>query len=458
MSSARETADEVVETVREGLARNDAFLILAVAAVIYAAFVLVSAILGLDLNGTLSTLQRITFLSAVYAMVVLALNLQWGYAGLFNIGVAGFMAVGVYAMAMLTAPPTGSPPGLGLPVPIGILGGMAAAAVIGLIASLPALRLRADYLAIVTVAFSEIIRLSLLSQTFSSFSILGVPLGTGGGQGIGLPTNPIRALFYVDPASPTSGNTGVGAAIFGFFDGLSVPGIAGTGVQPSVVEGWAYALVLVVFVGLFYWLLARVGNSPFGRVLKAIREDELVAKALGKDTNRFKITTFVVGCALMGLAGILWQGSLGFTNPGNFVPLLTFYVFIALVIGGAGSNTGSVVGGIVFASLLFQGPSFVRRVVEHVMTDGLTIAGLTLGGGGLPSPPNNFVAALPPIASLDFGPLLAYSLVNVSSLRLVFLGVVLVYLMQRRPEGLLGHRKEAAAAIDLSRRNGGEEA
>jgi len=449
---------DAVAAVRARLAEDDALLLLAVALGIYALFVLVSVVLGLGLNGTANTLERITFLSAVYAMVVLALNLQWGYAGLFNIGVAGFMAVGVYTMAILTGSPTGSPPGLGLPLPVGLVGGMLVAALVGMLAALPALRLRADYLAIVTVALSEIIRLTLLSTTFATFTVAGVTLGTGGGQGIELPTNPVRALFYVDPGNPSSGATGFGSVVFDIFGRIYVPFMAGRGIQPAVVLNWAYAVVLVLFVAGFYWFLTRVGNSPFGRVLKAIREDELVANALGKDTNRFKVKTFAVGCALMGLAGILWQGSQGFVTPGSFVPLVTFFVFIALVVGGPGSNTGSVIGGAVFASLLFEGPNFVRRIVEQLANNGLRIGGLTVGGGGLGATPNNFVDAVAPLFSLHVAPLVAYSLENISSLRLVFLGVVLVYLLQRRPEGLLGHRKEVAAAVDLSRREDGGEA
>jgi branched-chain amino acid transport system permease protein len=340
---------------------------------------------------------------------------------------------------------------------------MAAAAVVGVVAALPALRLRADYLAIVTVALSEIIRLALLSSTFERFGVAGIALGTGGGQGLNLPTNPVRGLYYVEADNPGAGLTPLGEAAFGFFGELSVPLIAGSGVRPTVVIGWTYALVLVGVVLLYYWLLVRIGNSPFGRVLKAIREDELAANALGKDTDRFKVVAFAVGCALMGLAGILWQGSQGFVNPGNFMPLLTFFAFIALIVGGAGSNTGSVLGGMVFASLLFEGPTFLRRVMRHVAREGVSLGAagmeLSVGGGGLASPPNDFVGAVAPLGSLDAGPLIAYSLANLSSLRLVFLGVALVYLMQRRPRGMLGHRKEVAAAVDLSRRDprGGEE-
>ena len=424
------------DRVRSWVGVSDARLLLVFALSLYALFTLVAVVLQLDLNGTVNTLRRITFLSAVYAMLVLALNLQWGYAGLFNIGVAGFMAVGVYTMGMLSTAPSSTPPGLGLPLPIGIVGGILAASLVGIVASLPALRLRGDYLAIVTLAFSEIIRRTYRSPVFETFSLGGLELGTGGSRGMALPANPIRILFYENPTEITSPPNAVGEVVFSTADSL--------GIQPTVVEGWAYAVVLLLVVAVIYVFMRRTGNSPFGRVLKAIREDELVASALGKDTRGFKIKVFAVGCGLMGLAAILWRLG-GIASTSSFMPIQTFYVFVALIIGGAGSNTGSVIGGAVFASLLFEGPNFVRRIVTQLFEFGNT--------------PQTFFDGVGALAGLDPFPLLAYTLsdVNVSALRLVLLGVVLVYLIQNRPEGLLGHRKEVAASVDLSERSGGED-
>jgi len=439
MTDGTETPEPAAERLVRALPGGDAALLVGTMLVIYLLFALFSVALlprTVLVNGTVNTLQRVTFLSAVYAMLALALNLHWGYTGLFNIGVAGFMAVGIYTFAILTGDPgataTTGAPGLGLPLWVGFLGGMVAAAVVGLVAALPALRLRADYLAIVTIAFSEIIRIVFLSTTFQTFTLAGVQLGTGGGSGISFPTPQELALglFYRTPRNPnTDALTPLGEAAFSTFGSV--------GIETSVVAGWTYAILLVVGVGAFYWLLARIGNSPFGRVLKAIREDEVVANSLGKNTNRFKVKVFMVGCALMGLGGILWKGAPGFTNPGAFLPLQTFYIFIAVIIGGAGSNTGSVIGGAVFASLLFEGPVFLRRLVENSVPVGQA--------------PPTFVDA---VAGLDAGAFLVYTLDNVFALRLVLVGAVLVYLMQRRPKGLLGHRKETAATIDLSVRSG----
>jgi branched-chain amino acid transport system permease protein len=424
--------------------RNDAVVIVGVMLALYVVFTFATVVfLGMNVNGVVNTLRRVTFLSAAYAMLVLALNLQWGYAGLFNIGIAGFMAVGVYTMAIIS----GQALGFGLPLIFGIVGGTLAAGLVGLVAALPALRLDADYLAIVTVAFSEIIRLALNSGLFAEFSLFGQTVGTGGGQGIALPTNPVRAIFYVNPDDTAAGLTPIGQFVFGELENLEVVFISGEGLRRTVVVGLTYVIVLVIFVAAFYWLLNRTGNSPFGRVLKAIREDETVANSLGKDTQRFKIKTFVVGCALIGLAGILWRGSTGFTIPSDYMPIQTFYIFLALIIGGAGSNTGSVLGGIVFAALLFQGPPQLARIVPVISED--------LFGSDLGSAPNTFIDAVAPLLSLDLTPLFAYALRQIATLRFVFLGLLIVYLMQNRPDGLLGHRKEPASAVDPAARESG---
>jgi branched-chain amino acid transport system permease protein len=317
---------------------------------------------------------------------------------------------------------------LGLPLIVGVIGGVLAAAIVGGIVALPALRLRADYLAIVTIAFAEIIRYVYRLSAFQTFTVFGVDLGTGGARGIsGADVDRVIVGTIVDnPVGQATIQPVIGA-------------LEGMGVVPNVAQGWVYALFLIVVVGAFYWLLSRLGNSPYGRVLKAIREDEDVARALGKNTGRFKMKAFMVGCGLMGLVGVLWQGSRGFLNPTeNFLPQVTFFVWIALIIGGAGSNTGSVLGGAMFAALLFEGPQFVVRVVSNTVLSDV-------------SAPATVVGALGALAGGDVFPTVAYVLANIDALRFVLVGVILVWLMQNRPDGLLGHRKETAASIDLRR-------
>jgi len=419
------TPDSATGAVLDAVRRSDLGVVFLTLGVIYVAAAILTFADGL--NSVVGLMRTLTFLGLVYALSALALNLHWGYTGLFNIGVAGFMAVGVYTMGIVVrAPdPAFGPPGLGLPLPVGIVAGMGMAAFVGLFAALPALRLRADYLAIVTLGLSEIIRLTLQSSAVDTFLRETFAVGTGGGRGMGMPPNPVRGLFLVDGRAGTP--TELGSLIFGTL------GDGGVGISNNILIGWGYVLVLAVFLIGFYVLLERLGRSPFGRNLKAIREDDLVADSLGKNVDLIKIKVFMIGCALMGLAGILWFGSQGNVSPTpQFMPLLTFYVFVAVIIGGSGSNTGSVVGGIVFAAVLFEGPRRLGAVVRGTID--------------APTPPS-FADAL---VSLDPTTFLAYATDNVAPLQFVFLGLVLILIMHRRPEGLLGHRIETAAAVDLS--------
>jgi branched-chain amino acid transport system permease protein len=385
-------------------------------------------------NAMVDSMRFILLTATAYALLTLALNLHWGYTGLFNIGVAGFMAVGTYAAYILAASPGGQvPPGLGLPVPIAIVGGVIAAAIVGGIVALPALQLDADYFAIVTVGFSEIIRLSIQASTFSgtvqdpssdqynAVNVLGFEFGTGGGRGISSPIGPPTDFLFEGSSPPAQPLLDLAS---------------GFGVGATVVQKLVYVFFLMTFLLTTYYVLSRrLGNSPFGRVLKAIREDETVAQSLGKDTRWFKIKVFMLGAAMMGLAGILWRGRTGYINPTAFRPLITFYVFTALIIGGAGSNTGSVIGAIAFTSLLLNGPRRLGNIIEAVFPD-------------LPSPQSSVAAA----TSLDPAMYLGYIVSEISALKFIVVGIVIVWLMQNRPEGLMGHRKEIASSINLSER------
>ena len=422
----------------DALFDRDLSLVLVVLAVIYVAYVLAGVAFGYGLRGQLNSIANLTFYVGVFGMLALALNLHWGYTGLFNIGIVGFMGIGIYVTALVSKPPVAEGGaaqvgGFGLPLGVGILAGVLVAGLFGLLVALPALRLRADYLAIVTVAFSEIIRFTMMSRTFQSVEVpaaLGLradTVGLGGGGGLILNyTDPLEALlrtfFLWDP-------------YLGFLDVVQQTLIPNN--PKPVVDGLLYGVMLLVGVFAFYVLLTRLGRSPFGRVLKAIREDEDVANALGKDTDRFKLTAFVLGAALMGFGGILWYSSRGSITPPSFRPNITFFIWIALIIGGAGSNTGSFLGGAIFAGLLYEGPRYVKNLVE---------AAFELGDA-----PRNFGEAMAGFASLDPMPFVLYTLDSVSQLRLVIMGAVLVWLMHNRPEGLLGHRKEVAASVGLDR-------
>jgi branched-chain amino acid transport system permease protein len=227
-----------------------------------------------------------------------------------------------------------------------------------------------------------------------------------------------------------------------FFDTAGQPVVAaaeGLGIDGQLVAGWAFVLVLLAILVGTYLLIARLSASPFGRVLKGIRDDEEATQSLAKRTSSFKVRAFVIGCAVLGLLGIVWQGaSSGYVTPSRFLPELTFFIWIAVIVGGAGSNTGTVVGTILFVGLVLEGPGQLRRVVEEFV-------GLS---GSVPTFPD----ALGALGSGSVDPLLLYVFDQTSALRVVLTGLLLIWLLKRRPQGLFGDRREVASSIDLEER------
>jgi branched-chain amino acid transport system permease protein len=229
----------------------------------------------------------------IYAVVALGLNIQWGFTGLFNIGIAGFFAIGAYASAIVTTAP--SPHhlgGFGLPLAAGFAAAMVLSALLAVVIGLITLRLREDYLAIASIGLAEIVRLVLKNEEWL----------TNGTRGItGIP-RPDTAVFFG---------------------------------------------VIVVAVLLAYAFAERARRSPWGRALRAIREREIAAQAAGKDVVRFRLEAFVVGSALMGLGGALFAHFIGFIGPEAFEPMIaTFIVWVMLIVGGSGNNRGAVVGAV----------------------------------------------------------------------------------------------------------------
>ena len=218
----------------------------------------------------------------ILGLLTLALNLQWGFTGLFNAGVVGFYAIGAYTHAILTAAPQPQYIGnLGLPWLVGILGAMVATGLAGWLIGLVTIRLRDDYLAIATFGVAVSIQLVALNWE---------PL-TGGPQGLTRIGKPLATLFDT----------------------------------PFAFNLWFLVLMIGVLASV-YWALDRVLHSPWGRVLRAIREDETAAVALGKSAVRFRLEAFVLGSTLMGLAGALYVSFIGFVSPFDFLPIVTFQV------------------------------------------------------------------------------------------------------------------------------------
>jgi len=257
--------------------------------------------------------------ATLLAILALGLNLQWGHTGLFNAGVAAYMGVGAYLFGMLTTgnfaadfniPPDGTPDWLhwGPAQPWDLipaaLAAMVVAAVLGVLVAVPTLRLRADYLAIATLAFAEIVRLILKNERRL----------TGGDQ----------TLAYIPRP----------------FGGI-------------VTEGWAsdgvFMLVALALLVVVLYAMLRLTATPWGRALKAVREDEEAAEAMGKNAFVLKLGSIAIGCAVMGLAGALTVSFQKVAIPDQFVPFTTFTAYVVVILGGSGNPKGAVLGAYVFA-------------------------------------------------------------------------------------------------------------
>ena len=256
-----------------------------------------------DFTGWLSYGSFFLVFASSFAIIVLGLNLQWGFTGLFNVGVAGFVALGAYTSALLTTPYTaGRLGGLGWPVAAGWLGAMGVTGLAGLVVGAVALRLRHDYLAITTFGIAVTIQLVANNAT-------GL---TGGPFGVQFIPKPFQSWL-------------------------------GTGLPWTL----AYLALSLTLLAIVYLALERLVRSPWGRVLRAIREDEAAAASLGKRPFLFRLQSFVIGSMLMGLGGAVYAHFVGFIAPEDFLPILTFQLWAMLIVGGSGNNRGAVLGAFV---------------------------------------------------------------------------------------------------------------
>ena len=256
----------------------------------------------------LAYLAAISITAGLYALMALGVNLTWGMAGMVNLGLAGFFAVGAYTTALLTKS--------GAPIACGVLAGGATAAATGAVVAVVTARLRADYLAIVTLGFSESIRIAASNEIWL-----------------------------------TNGSDGI----------AGIPGPWRGAIPPLQYNLLFLTIVLLVLAAVFA-LLRRLGRAPFGRVLRAIRDDEDVAAVAGKHVLAFKVKAFAMGAAILGVAGALYAHANSFIAPEIFAPLLTLNIILALVAGGIGRNAGAVVGAVLIVALL-EGTRFAAPLL-----------------------------------------------------------------------------------------------
>ena len=303
-----------------------------------------------------------------FSLMCLGLNIQWGQTGLFNVGVAGFVALGAYTSALLTTPLTaGRFGGFGLPIVLGWAAAMLVSGLASAFTGAVTLRLRADYLAITTFGVATVIQLVLLNAQ----SLTGGPFGIA-----------FIPRLFADYAE-----------------------------RPQVLNFAQFGLVLGL-TGLVLWASERLARSPFGRVLRAIREDETAAASLGKSSKWFRLQAFALGGAIMGLAGAVQAHVIGFISPENYLPALTFQVWTMLIIGGSGNNFGAVIGAILVWGIW-------------------SLSGLAVG------------VLLPPDQQA-----------RAASLQIVGIGVLLVAILLWRPRGILGEAKTVSRHIADAEQDG----
>ncbi|MCX7347041.1 MAG: branched-chain amino acid ABC transporter permease [Alphaproteobacteria bacterium] len=289
----------------------------------------------MELTGLLFYLVSVLIAGGIYAILCLALNIQWGMGGLFNAGIAGFFAVGAYTSAIVTTAATEKHlGGFDLPIPFGLAAAAIVAGVTGWAVAKICVRLKSDYLAMASVGIAEILRLVIVNEQWLTNGSLGI--------------------------------SGVPRPFGDTFQGRS--------------SDIAYLAVVWVIVAVVYIICQRLNDSPWGRTLRAIRDNEASARAAGKDVDWFRLQTFVIGCAIMGVAGALSAHYFKFLSPSATEPLLvTFLVWVMLMAGGSGNNRGAIAGAIAIWSLWSMTEIFTNRLPPEWTTRSSYIRMLLVG-------------------------------------------------------------------------------
>ena len=263
-------------------------------------------------------LLHILVIAGIYTILALSLNLIVGYTGLPALGHAAFSCIGAYTSSLLAL-------NVGLSPWIGLLAGACFAALSGIIIGYPAVRLTGDYLALATFGLGVIV----YSIAKNWISLTRGPMGLPG-----------------------------------------IPGFSLFGFQLSAI--WSYLLLVLIFVLLTIFVFKRIVTSPFGRILRSIREDEIASEALGKNTVRYKLLVFIIGAFFAGIAGSLYAHYITFIDPSSFTVMESITILLMVIFGGMGSISGSIVGAVilvVFPELLrFLGmPSSIAAPMRQMI-------------------------------------------------------------------------------------------
>ncbi|MGF1523116.1 MAG: branched-chain amino acid ABC transporter permease [Leptolyngbyaceae cyanobacterium] len=317
----------------------------------------------MDLSGLINYGVFFLTLTGIYAILCLGLNIQWGYAGMLNIGVGAFFAVGAYTSTLVSVAPNDAYlGGFEAPVMVGVLLAMLLSGVLAFVIGLITLPLRSDYLAIATIGIAEIVRLLLKNEAWLTNGVRGIA---------GIP-KPLTWLTSTIPALRTHGT-------------------------------WIMLLVVLIALGIVFGASDRAYRSPWGRVLRAVREDEPATIAAGKNVIGFRLQAFVLGSMVMGLAGALYAHFVGFISPEAFQPeFATFMVWVMLIAGGSGNTRGAIVGAFAIWGI-WSG--------TELLTNRLPIAWIA----------------------------------RASPLRLLLIGVLLQVILLMRPQGILPERPPQTA-------------
>jgi branched-chain amino acid transport system permease protein len=337
--------------------------------------------------GVSDYLVSFSVMASLYAILSLGLNSQWGYNGHLDFGVAGFFAVGAFTSALfITAPPSGLMAqyahqafGLEAPFIVGIIAAAVVAGVVGYLIALPVLRLRVDFLAIATLGIAEIIRRIFQNERW---------LANGPQPLSGIP-QPLSCVFQ----HPACG-----------WLPKSVSDVVGH-LQPRDY-GYLYLVIAVIALVIVYFVLETAVRSPWGRALRAVRDEEDSAAMNGKNVASLRVQSFVLGAVVMGVGGALYASYMVTIDYSHFKPLFgTFIVWVMLMLGGSGNNKGAVLGAFVIWGV-WSGTGFVTDAMQSSLSH-----------------------IAPEIAS------------RTAFLRWTFVGLLLAGIVLYRPEGILKEEK-----------------